>query len=110
MAQAGRNLEKIANECRIINNSMASIGAAVTPCTMPGFGPLFKIDEDEIEVGLGVHGEAGISKSKVLYDYFYYRFLLHNSTFLYLRTANSVAGTFFRQPYPVNGQQNSANP
>lgn len=66
MAVDGQNLQTIANECRRINNSMASIGAAGTPCTMPGFGPLFKVDEDEIEVGLGVHGEAGISKSKVL--------------------------------------------
>lgn len=60
MAQAGRNLEKIANECRLINDSMASIGAAVTPCTMPGFGHLFKIDEDEVEVE-----SADLPKSKV---------------------------------------------
>jgi len=46
--------QKAADACR-------SIGVALTPCTVPEVGkPTFDIGEDEIEMGMGIHGEPGI--------------------------------------------------
>lgn len=46
--------QKAADACR-------SIGVALTPCTVPAAGkPTFEIGEDEIEMGMGIHGEPGV--------------------------------------------------
>ena len=46
--------QKTADSCR-------SIGIALTPCTVPQAGkPTFEIGEDEMEMGMGIHGEPGI--------------------------------------------------
>lgn len=65
MARNGVNLSYIAAECRLINDSMSTLGASVSSCTVPGVGPLFQMESDEIEIGLGVHGEAGMCRRKV---------------------------------------------
>ena len=42
------------------------MGAAITPCTVPAAGkPGFEIGEDEMEVGIGIHGEPGTHKEKI---------------------------------------------
>jgi phosphoenolpyruvate---glycerone phosphotransferase subunit DhaK len=44
-----------------------SMGAALSPCIIPEVGkPSFLINEDEIEIGMGIHGEPGISREKML--------------------------------------------
>lgn len=49
-----RVAQKTADSCR-------SIGMALTPCTVPQAGkPTFTIGEDEMEMGMGIHGEPGI--------------------------------------------------
>lgn len=49
-----RTARKAADACR-------SIGVALTPCTVPAAGkPTFEIGEDEIEMGIGIHGEPGV--------------------------------------------------
>jgi dihydroxyacetone kinase-like protein len=51
--------QKAADACR-------SIGMALTPCTVPQAGkPTFQIGEDEMEMGMGIHGEPGIWRDKL---------------------------------------------
>ncbi|MDR3078211.1 MAG: dihydroxyacetone kinase subunit DhaK, partial [Planctomycetota bacterium] len=46
---------------------MGSMGAALTPCLVPAAGkPGFVLGENEMEIGLGIHGEAGARKSAIL--------------------------------------------
>jgi phosphoenolpyruvate---glycerone phosphotransferase subunit DhaK len=59
-AEAGANLA----ECKAlgdrVNNVTASMGVALTSCTVPALGqPTFDIDDNEIEMGVGIHGERG---------------------------------------------------
>ncbi|CAB3235236.1 unnamed protein product [Arctia plantaginis] len=44
---------------------MATLGVCLSACSLPGQPPLFEIEHDEIELGAGVHGEAGITKMKM---------------------------------------------
>jgi dihydroxyacetone kinase-like protein len=65
LAESGANLE----ECKAfgdrINKRTASMGVAFTSCTVPAAGTLtFKIGDDEIEVGVGIHGEPGRRRAK----------------------------------------------
>ncbi len=65
MAKNGYDLQSIKQECHDINKSMATIGVAGSAATVPGVGLLFQIDASEVDIGLGVHGEAGMYRSKV---------------------------------------------
>lgn len=43
-----------------------TIGLALAACSTPGSsGPLFSLQHDEMELGLGLHGEAGVKRVKV---------------------------------------------
>ncbi len=44
-----------------------SIGIALTPCTIPAAGrPTFELGEDEMEIGMGIHGEPGVRRGPLL--------------------------------------------
>ncbi len=44
-----------------------SMGVALSPCTIPAVGkPTFSISEDEMELGMGIHGEPGIERTKMM--------------------------------------------
>ncbi|NES75119.1 MULTISPECIES: dihydroxyacetone kinase subunit DhaK [Okeania] len=59
-AEAGYDLKQIANLCRKINLNGRSMGMALTSCTTPGKGsPTFELGNNEIEFGIGIHGEPG---------------------------------------------------
>jgi phosphoenolpyruvate---glycerone phosphotransferase subunit DhaK len=59
-AQQSYDLPQIANLCRKVNLNGRSMGMALTSCTVPAKGsPTFELGEDEIEVGIGIHGEPG---------------------------------------------------
>lgn len=46
--------------------STCTIGVALSPCTIPAVGrPTFTIAEDEMELGMGIHGESGIMRTKL---------------------------------------------
>ena len=50
---------------KVIDN-VRTMGAAITPCTVPAAGkPGFELGEDEMEVGIGIHGEPGTHREKV---------------------------------------------
>ncbi|MEQ8958195.1 MAG: dihydroxyacetone kinase subunit DhaK, partial [Coleofasciculus sp. C2-GNP5-27] len=59
-AEQGYNLQQLAELCRRVNLNGRSMGMALTSCTTPAKGsPTFDLSEDEIEVGIGIHGEPG---------------------------------------------------
>ena len=48
-------------------DNVRSIGIALTSCTVPAKGtPTFQLAEDEMEYGVGIHGEPGIRREKVI--------------------------------------------
>jgi dihydroxyacetone kinase-like protein len=59
-AQAGRSVADIASLCRRVNESARSMGMALTSCTVPQVGrPTFDLPDDQMELGIGIHGEPG---------------------------------------------------
>jgi dihydroxyacetone kinase-like protein len=59
-AEQGRDLASLAALGAAVNAATRSMGVALTSCTVPAAGrPTFAIGDDEIEVGVGIHGEPG---------------------------------------------------
>jgi dihydroxyacetone kinase-like protein len=59
-AEQGRDLDQVADVARAVNGSGRSMGLALTSCTVPAVGhPTFELGEDEMELGVGIHGEPG---------------------------------------------------
>jgi dihydroxyacetone kinase-like protein len=62
-AEQGRPLTEVAALCRKVNANGRSMGVALTSCTAPQSGsPTFALAEDEMEIGVGIHGEPGRSR------------------------------------------------
>ncbi len=65
-AEAGRNLSQVAELCRRVNSEGRTMGMALTSCTVPAAGkPTFELGDDEMEIGIGIHGEPGRQRRKV---------------------------------------------
>ncbi len=65
-AEAGYSLEKLAELARKVNANGRSMGMALTSCTVPHVGkPTFELGEDEMEIGIGIHGEPGRTRMKL---------------------------------------------
>ncbi|TVR01622.1 MAG: dihydroxyacetone kinase subunit DhaK [Spirochaetaceae bacterium] len=65
-AAAGQTLDEVAAITRHALNSTRSLGVALGPCVIPASGkPTFEIAEDEMEIGMGIHGEQGIQRTKL---------------------------------------------
>jgi len=60
MAEAGECLDSIVSTTKMVSANMGTMGLALGPCSLPGQGPLFSVANDALEIGLGVHGEAGV--------------------------------------------------
>jgi dihydroxyacetone kinase-like protein len=59
-AERGADLANVAAVAKEVNERSRSFGVALTPATVPAAGkPGFDLDEDEIELGIGIHGEPG---------------------------------------------------
>ncbi len=59
-AEEGKDLAAVAELCRRVNAEGRSMGMALTSCTVPAAGkPTFELGEDEMEIGIGIHGEPG---------------------------------------------------
>jgi phosphoenolpyruvate---glycerone phosphotransferase subunit DhaK len=59
-AEEGRPLAEVAAVARRVSDNGRSMGVALTSCTVPAVGhPTFDLPEDQIEVGIGIHGEPG---------------------------------------------------
>jgi dihydroxyacetone kinase-like protein len=66
LAEQGKELKLIADAAREVNERSRSFGVALTSCTTPGSGqPGFDLPDDEIELGVGIHGEPGRERGKI---------------------------------------------
>ncbi len=66
-AQMGQSLEQVKAVAELAVKNIKSIGFALSSCTVPAKGtPTFKIGEDEMEYGVGIHGEPGIQREKAV--------------------------------------------
>jgi dihydroxyacetone kinase-like protein len=65
-AEDRRSLAEVAELGRRVNAQGRSMGMALTPCTTPASGePSFELGEDEVEIGIGIHGEPGRFREKL---------------------------------------------
>src|SRR5947207_9481596 len=65
-ADDGKSLQEVAELGRRVNAAGRSMGMALTPCITPGSGePSFELAEDEVEIGIGIHGEPGRFREKI---------------------------------------------
>src|ERR671920_123096 len=65
-AEEGKSLQEVADICRRVNDQGRSMGMALTPCITPAAGePNFTLGDDEMEIGIGIHGEPGRERMKV---------------------------------------------
>lgn len=65
-AEAGRSLEEVRDVAQKVIDNTRSMGMAMSPCILPGVGkPGFVLADDEIEVGMGIHGEPGVERTSV---------------------------------------------
>ena len=59
-AERGYDLVRVEALCRRVNANGRSMGMALTSCTVPAAGkPTFELGEQEMEMGIGIHGEPG---------------------------------------------------
>ncbi|MGH2915976.1 MAG: dihydroxyacetone kinase subunit DhaK [Solirubrobacteraceae bacterium] len=65
-AGEGASLGEVAELGRRVNAQGRSMGIALTPCITPASGrPSFELGEDEVEIGIGIHGEPGRFREKL---------------------------------------------
>ena len=65
-AEEGRSLAEVAELCRKVNANGRSMGMALTSCIVPAAGkPTFELGDDEMEIGIGIHGEPGRERMKL---------------------------------------------
>ena len=65
-AEEGKSLEELKLLSEKVIPNIKSLGFAFTSCTVPAKGsPTFQLEEDEMEFGVGIHGEPGIAKQKI---------------------------------------------
>lgn len=65
-SENGGTLEEVYNLSLKANDNLRTIGIAVSSCILPEVGkPTFELKNDEIEIGMGIHGEPGIKREKL---------------------------------------------
>jgi dihydroxyacetone kinase-like protein len=65
-AEAGHDLDAVTRVAQKAADACRSVGAALSSCTVPQAGkPTFHIAEDEMEMGMGIHGEPGVWRDKL---------------------------------------------
>ena len=62
-AEMGKSLEEVQAAAQKTADNVRSMGMAMSPCILPGVGtPGFDLGEKEVEIGMGIHGEPGVSR------------------------------------------------
>ena len=65
-AESGADLKEVHRVAQKVVDNVRTMGMALTPCTVPAAGkPGFTLKDDEMEIGIGIHGEPGIHREKV---------------------------------------------
>ena len=66
IAETGASLDDVFKTATEVNSNIRTLGVALSPCILPEAGkPTFEINDDEIEIGMGIHGEPGIKREKL---------------------------------------------
>lgn len=66
-AEEMANLDEVKRVAEKTVNNTRTMGVALSPCIVPEVGkPTFVIGDEEMEIGMGIHGEPGISKDKLM--------------------------------------------
>ncbi|WP_254490243.1 dihydroxyacetone kinase subunit DhaK [Bacillus thuringiensis] len=67
MAEKGASLKEVEDVANKVIANIRSMGMALKTCTIPGAGTVgYKIGENEVEVGIGIHGEAGTHRISMI--------------------------------------------
>ena len=65
-AETGASLDDVFKTATEANDNIRTLGVALSPCILPEAGKhTFEINDDEIEIGMGIHGEPGIKREKL---------------------------------------------
>ena len=65
-AEAGADLAEVKRVAEKVIANVRSMGMAIDACTVPAVGkPGFELAEDEVEIGIGIHGEPGVNREKI---------------------------------------------
>ena len=65
-AETGASLDEVTAVAQKTCDNLRSMGMAMTPCTLPAVGkPGFVLGENEIEIGMGIHGEPGVERTSI---------------------------------------------
>ncbi|NLC40683.1 MAG: dihydroxyacetone kinase subunit DhaK, partial [Clostridiaceae bacterium] len=66
MADSCASLDEVYRAAEKAVANVGTVGVALSPCIVPEIGkPSFVLDEDEMEIGMGIHGEPGIRRGKL---------------------------------------------
>ncbi|NMB01319.1 MAG: dihydroxyacetone kinase subunit DhaK, partial [Firmicutes bacterium] len=66
---AGLSLDEVTRITRKARDNVRTMGVAVSPGTIPGVDePTFQLADDEMEIGMGLHGEPGVRRGKMRSD------------------------------------------
>lgn len=66
LAETGAELEEVKEVAEDVIANVRTMGMAIRPCTVPAAGvPGFELKEDEMEVGIGIHGEPGTHRESI---------------------------------------------
>jgi dihydroxyacetone kinase-like protein len=65
-AEQGASLPEVKAVAEKVIANVRTMGMAISPCTVPAAGkPGFELAEDEVEIGIGIHGEPGTTREKL---------------------------------------------
>ncbi|MED6263177.1 hypothetical protein CHARACLAT_001799 [Characodon lateralis] len=65
LAEEGCSLDQIVSKMKEVLKRIGTLGVSLSPCSVPGCLPSFDLPPGAMELGLGIHGEPGIKRSKV---------------------------------------------
>lgn len=65
LAEKGKTLEEVLKYAEKAMNNMATYAVGLSACSIPGQGLMFKLEPNEIEAGMGIHGEAGYERTEI---------------------------------------------
>lgn len=66
LAEAGVGLKEITERVSVVAKALGTLGVSLSFCSVPGSSkPTFNLAADEVELGLGIHGEAGVRRIKM---------------------------------------------
>lgn len=66
LAEEGASLDDVQAMAQRVIDNVRTMGSAIAPCTVPASGkPGFELSDDEMEIGIGIHGEPGTHREKL---------------------------------------------